>query len=117
MSCLPHASGSDTIELAHTMSNYIEYGGKIAFHPGYYIEEIIECLGVSQEDFAKRLEITPKNLSILVRGEQSLSLDIAVKLSRMLGNSIGFWLAIQRRFDERKREILSEEELEKATSH
>jgi plasmid maintenance system antidote protein VapI len=35
----------------------------------------------------------------------------------MLGNSIGFWLAIQRRFDERKREILSEEELEKATSH
>jgi hypothetical protein len=32
MSCLPHASGSDTIELAHTMSNYIEYGGKIAFH-------------------------------------------------------------------------------------
>ena len=88
MSCLPHASGSDTIELAHTMSNYIE--------------EIIECLGVSQEDFAKRLEITPKNLSILVRGEQSLSLDIAVKLSRMLGNSIGFWLAIQKRFDERK---------------
>jgi addiction module HigA family antidote len=95
------------------MSNYIEYGGKVAFHPGYYIEEMIDCLGISQEDFAKRLGTTPKNLSILVRGEQSLSLDIAIKLSRMLGNSIEFWLAIQKRFDERKGEILSDEELEK----
>ena len=24
------------------MSNYIEYNDKIAFHPGYYIKEIIE---------------------------------------------------------------------------
>lgn len=24
------------------MSNYIEYKDKVAFHPGYYIKEIIE---------------------------------------------------------------------------
>ena len=24
------------------MSNYIEYNDKIAFHPGYYIKEIID---------------------------------------------------------------------------
>ena len=24
------------------MSNYIEYDDKIAFHPGYYIKEIVE---------------------------------------------------------------------------
>ena len=58
------------------MSNYIEYNDKIAFHPGYYIKEIIEESGLSQKDFAKRLDTTPKNLSILVRGEQSLSIDI-----------------------------------------
>ena len=55
------------------MSNYIEYNDKIAFHPGYYIKEIIEESGLSQKDFAKRLDTTPKNLSILVRGEQNLS--------------------------------------------
>ena len=69
------------------MSNYIDYNDKIAFHPGYYIKEIIEESGLSQKDFAKRLDTTPKNLSILVRGEQSLSIDIAMKLSRMLGTS------------------------------
>lgn len=51
------------------MSNYIEYNDKIAFHPGYYIKEIIEERGLSQKDFVNRLDTTPKNLSILVRGK------------------------------------------------
>ena len=66
------------------MSNYVEYNGKIAFHPGYYIKEIVDNSGLTQEDFAKRLDTTPKNLSVLIRGEQSLSVDMAMKFSRML---------------------------------
>ena len=75
------------------MSNYIEYNGKIAFHPGYYIKEIIEESGLSQKDFAYRLDTTPKNLSILVRGEQSLSIDIAMKLSNDINwiESYEYW--------------------------
>lgn len=81
------------------MSNYVEYNDKIAFHPGYYIKEIIEDSGLTQEDFAKRLDTTPKNLSYLVRGEQSLSVDIAMKLSRMLGTSLNYWLNLQQTYD------------------
>ena len=52
------------------MSNcYIEYNDKMAFHPGYYIKEVIDDMGITQEDFAKRLDTTPKNLSLLIRGE------------------------------------------------
>ena len=72
------------------MSNYIEYNDEIAFHPGYYIKEIVDESGLTQEDFAKRLGTTPKNLSVLINGEQSLSIDIAAKLSRMLGKSKTF---------------------------
>ena len=53
------------------MSNYIEYKDTIAFHPGYYIKEIVDESGLTQEDFAKRLDTTPKNLSLLIRGEQN----------------------------------------------
>ncbi|WP_295293655.1 helix-turn-helix domain-containing protein [Veillonella sp.] len=60
------------------MNNYIEYNNKMAFHPGYYIQELVEDSGLTQEDFAKRLDTTPKNLSLLIRGEQNLSIDIAV---------------------------------------
>nr|MCR4608182.1 HigA family addiction module antidote protein [Eubacterium sp.] len=92
---------------------YIEYNDKIAFHPGYYLKEIIDESGLTQEDFAKRLGTTPKNLSILVRGEQSLSIDIATKLSRMLGTTIAYWLNLQQAYDEKVAEFLSEKELEK----
>lgn len=82
------------------MSNYIEYKDKVAFHPGYYIKELVEESGLTQEDFAKRLYTTPKNLSILVRGEQSLSIDIAMKLSRISGTTISYWLNLQKAYDE-----------------
>ena len=95
------------------MSNYIEYNDKIAVHPGYYIKEIIDDSGLTQADFAKRLGTTPKNLSILVRGEQSLSVDIANKLSRMLGTSITFWLNLQQAYDEMTAEFMCMQDLEK----
>jgi addiction module HigA family antidote len=93
------------------MSNYIEYNDKIAFHPGYYLKELVDESGLTQEDFAKRLGTTPKNLSILIRGEQSLSIDIATKLSRMYGTTIAYWLNLQQAYDEKLAEIQSEEEL------
>ncbi len=94
------------------MSNFIEYKDRIAFHPGYYIKEIIDESGLTQEDFAKRLDTTPKNLSIIIRGEQTLSVDIAFKLSRMMGTSIQYWLNLQNAFDATKAEMEFEQELE-----
>ena len=93
------------------MNNYIEYNDKIAFHPGYYIKEILDDSGLTQEDFAKRLGTTPKNFSLLIRGEQSLSIDIAMKLSRMIGTSINYWLNLQNAYDSLIAEFKSEEEL------
>ena len=95
------------------MSNYIEYNDKIAFHPGYYLKELVDESGLTQEDFAKRLGTTPKNLSILIRGEQCLSIDIATKLSRMLGTTIAYWLNLQQAYDEKLAEIQSDEELKR----
>lgn len=95
------------------MSNYIEYNDKIAFHPGYYLKELVDESGLTQEDFARRLGTTPKNLSILIRGEQNLSIDVAVKLSRMLGTTIAYWLNLQQAYDEKLAEIQSEEELKR----
>ena len=94
------------------MSNYIKYNDKIAFHPGYYISEAIEESGLTQYDFAKRLDTTPKNISCLVNGEQNLSTDIAMKLARMLDTSVAYWLNLQSAYDTISAEIKSDEELE-----
>lgn len=93
------------------MSNYIEYNDTIAFHPGYYVKEIVDESGLTQEDFAKRLDTTPKNLSLLIRGEQNLSIDIAMKLSRMMGTTVSYWLNLQNAYNALIAEFKSEEEL------
>lgn len=95
------------------MSNYVEFKNKIAFHPGYYVKEIIEDSGLTQEEFAKRLDTTPKNLSILIRGEQSLSVEMAMKLARMQGSSMQYWLNLQNEYDSLIAEFDSQKELEK----
>ncbi|MGI6578790.1 MAG: HigA family addiction module antitoxin [Saccharofermentanales bacterium] len=93
------------------MSNYVQFKNKIAFHPGYYIEEIIKEKGITQEDFAKRLDTTPKNISKLINGHQNLSVDMSTKLSRLLGTSIEYWLNLQTSYDAVLGDIASEKEL------
>lgn len=95
------------------MSNYIEYNDKIAFHPGYYVKELVDESGLTQKDFAGRLGTTAKNLSLIIRGEQSLSLDIASKLSRMYGTSVKYWLNLQVEYDSLIVEFSSQKEMEK----
>lgn len=105
------------------MSNYVEFENKIAFHPGYYIKEYIEELGLTQEDFAIRLGTTPKNISYIIRGEQSISIDIANKLARMIGTSVKYWLNLQNEFDillcefENLKEIAEEKEVFKSLKY
>lgn len=94
------------------MSNYIEHKDSVVFHPGYYIEEIVEESGLSQQDFANRLDTTPKNLSKIINGQQSLSVDMAMKLSKMLGTSLEYWLNLQNAYDAVVAEIKSEAVLE-----
>ena len=81
------------------MSNYFEYNDKIAFHPGYYISEAINERGLKKSDFAKRLGVTLEDLSCLMNGEQSVTSGIAMKLSRILGTSVEYWLNLQSVYD------------------
>lgn len=87
------------------MSNIMNYRDIMAFHPGYYVAEIIEDMGVTQAEFAVRMGTTSKTLSQLVNGQANISNDLAQKLSSMLGTSIEFWLNLQTAFDEKVIEI------------
>ena len=49
--------------------NKTEYRDLIAFHPGYYIKDIIEDMEITQDDFAKRLGVSGKTISRLVNGK------------------------------------------------
>ena len=91
----------------------VEYKDIIAFHPGYYVKDIIEDLKMNQCEFAKRLEITDKTLSKLLSGEAPMSREIAQKMSQMLGTSVDVWLKLQKKYDDKCCQIEQQNELEK----
>ena len=59
------------------MGNVSEYKDMVAFHPGYYIADIIEDMGISQAEFATRMGKTAKTLSQLINGQANISNDLA----------------------------------------
>lgn len=87
------------------MSNIVEYKEIMAFHPGYYLSEIIESMGISQAEFATRMGTTPKTLSQLINGKANISKDLAKKLSIMLGTGVEVWQNLQNTYDKKIIEI------------
>lgn len=87
------------------MSNVSEYKDIVAFHPGYYIADIIEDMGISQAEFTARIGITAKALSQLINGQANISNDLAKKLSAMIGTSAEVWLNLQDTYNQKLIEI------------
>ncbi len=81
------------------MSNVDEYKEIVAFHPGYYIADIIEDMEISQAEFAIRVGTTAKTISQLINGHANISNDLAKKLSAMLGTSVEVWQNLQDTYD------------------
>ena len=77
----------------------VEYKDLIAFHPGQYIGELIEDYQMTQKEFAEKLGESPKMISKLVNGEESISNDLAQKLEKLTNISMKTWLNLQASFD------------------
>lgn len=85
--------------------NKIQYDEIMAFHPGYYLKDMIEAMGITQEEFAKRLGTSGKTLSELLNGKINLSDSLALNLSKMFGTSVEVWLNLQKTYTRKVLEI------------
>jgi addiction module HigA family antidote len=56
-------------------------------------------LGISKAAFAKHIGISRNTLYKLLNGQQPVTLDIALRLGRAIGNGARFWLALQMQYD------------------
>lgn len=85
--------------------NKLIYKELIAFHPGYYIKDMIEAEGMSQDELAKRLQTSSKNISDLLKGKINLTDEMALRLSIVFGTSVSMWLNLNQGFIKEKLEI------------
>jgi antitoxin HigA-1 len=69
-------------------------------HPGEVLKDLcIEPLGKTLTDIAESLGVSRKTLSDLVNGKRSLSLDMAIRISKAFGSTPDTWLRMQLNYD------------------
>jgi addiction module HigA family antidote len=69
-------------------------------HPGEFIDEVyLKPFGLSRNDVARRLDVSPSTFSRLVNGKSDISPEMAIRLSRVLGRSPRSWMAMQDNYD------------------
>jgi len=68
-------------------------------HPGVALKEELGARGITLEAAALKLRVPPQHVQGIVRGDQPITPDTALRLSRFLGTSAEFWMALQTNHD------------------
>jgi len=80
--------------------------GLPAIHPGDYLAEILDELGMSQAEFARRIGVSAMRISHVVRGSRPVTAELALLFGRALGQSPQYWMNLQTTFDLKVAETL-----------
>ena len=69
-------------------------------HPGeILLEEFLKPMGISQYRLAVDISVPPRRINEIVHGKRAITADTALRLARYFGNSEGFWMNLQTRYD------------------
>lgn len=84
----------------------------IATPPGATIKEQLNDKGMSQKEFAARMDMTEKHISKLINGEVQLTPDVAVRLEIVLGVPAKFWNNLEAGYREKLIKVEAENKME-----
>jgi len=68
-------------------------------HPGRYLRETLQELGLAQAQFARAIGVSPMRVSLVIRGTRPVTAELALLFGRALGQSPEYWLNLQAAYD------------------
>ncbi len=80
----------------------------IATPPGATIKEQLVDRGMSQKEFAARMDMSEKHISKLINGDVQLTPDAAVRLEMVLGVPARFWTSLESIYREKLIKVKAE---------
>lgn len=75
------------------------HNGMPAIHPGEYLREGLEQLGLTQSGLAAALGVSASHVSRVLRGKRPVTAELALRLGQALGQSPQYWLNLQATYD------------------
>ena len=68
-------------------------------HPGEVIADLLEDLEMTTIDFAKKLDVSAETVEAIIQGRIPVTVDMAIRLGKALGNGPQLWLNLQQKVD------------------
>ena len=69
-------------------------------HPGEILqEEFLKPMGISCNRLARDICVPAMRINQIIRGEEGISADIALRLAHFFGMSVEFWTGIQTHYE------------------
>jgi HTH-type transcriptional regulator/antitoxin HigA len=84
----------------------------IGIPPGATIREQLNDRGMSQKEFAARMDMSEKHISRLINGDVQLTPEVAVRLEVVLGVPAKFWNNLEATYREKLVKIETENDME-----
>lgn len=84
----------------------------IATPPGATIKEQLNDRGISQKEFAIRMDMSQKHISRLINGEVQLTPEVAIRLEMVLGVPAQFWNNLESIYREKLIKAKEENEMD-----
>jgi HTH-type transcriptional regulator/antitoxin HigA len=82
-----------------------------AFPPGNILQRELEASGLTQKDLAAIEEELPQTIALIIQGNQQITSEIAIKLSKAFGTSAECWINLENNY----RLYLAKKAVEQAT--
>ena len=73
--------------------------GLPAIHPGEFLKEALEELGLTQAEFARAIGVSPMRISHIAKGTRPVTAELALLFGRTFGQSPQYWLNLQAAYD------------------
>lgn len=73
--------------------------GLPCIHPGEYLAETLEELGMSQAEFSRAIGVSPMRVSHIVKGSRPVTAELALLFGRAFDQTPQYWLNLQADYD------------------